>query len=364
MTETRIDISIPDLEGYLSERLDISISDTEVLHDGLNLVVAISTPEDGNAYVLRRPNKLRHTSLFNDLKQEYEILGRLRDTGIPAPFPVLFCDDVSVIGDSFVVTSYLDGATIPLGSDLPERFRNPQSRGRVAELLIDILSEIHSLDVEPFEAVCDRQSPREQVALATDRLEETTIVTGRDLPMLRGVADWLQRHAPSDSKSTLVHGDYRPGNVLVAGKDRPEITGVLDWETAMLGDPLTELGYLLLRWRDDNDPTPSLDELAARYPNEGPIQQLKVANDQGLSPFTSKPGSPTRRELVTRYEEQTDIPFENERFYRAHAAFMLATVWEDLHRHRVEIGAESDWEPRIDYLTMMANSIIDGEFKL
>lgn len=364
MTEPGIESALPDLEAYLSENLDITIAETEVLNDGLNLVIAISTPEKGKAYVLRRPNKLRQTGLFNDLKQEYRILERLQDTTIPAPTPVLFCDDESVIGDPFFVTSYLDGATIPLGSDLPERFQNPQSRSRVAELLIDALPEIHSLDVGPFVDVCERMSPQEQVARATDRLDEATSVTGRDLPMLRSVADWLQQHAPSNSKTTLVHGDYRPGNVLFARTDRPEITGVLDWETAMLGDPLTELGYLLLRWRDDNDPTPSLDELEARYQNEGPIQQLTEVNEKGLSPFTTKPGSPSRRKLVTRYEVKTDIQFENERFYRAHAAFMLATVWEDLHRHRVEVGTESDWEPRIDYMTMMANSIVSGEFQL
>lgn len=364
MTETGMDSAIPDIEAYLSGILDINIAETEVLNDGLNLVIAISTLEGGKAYVLRKPKKLRHTSLFNDLKQEYAILERLEDTAIPAPTPVLFCDDESVIGDSFFVTSYLDGATIPLGSGLPERFRNPQSRRRVAELVIDALSEIHLLEVGPFEDVSERMSPQDQVNHAIERLDVARSVTGRDLPMLRSVADWLEQHAPSDSKTTLVHGDYRPGNVLFAGVDRPEITGVLDWETAMLGDPLTELGYLLLQWREDNDPTPSLDALEARYPNEGPIHQLKEVNQKGLSPFTMKPGSPSRRELVTRYEEETHIPFENERFYRAHAAFMLATVWADLHRHRVESGAESDWEPRIDYMTMMANSMVSGEFQL
>jgi aminoglycoside phosphotransferase (APT) family kinase protein len=196
MTETTTDIDTAKLESYLSEELGREVAGTEVLHDGLNLSIAISTEEDGNMYVLRRPNKLRHTDLFNDLKQEYELMQRLEDTTIHTPTPVLFCDDESLIGGPFFVTTYLDGAAIRLGADLPERFQNVQSRGRVADLLIDTLADIHSLDVELFEDVCERQTPREQVARATERLDAARSVTGHELQMLRDVAEWLQQNAP------------------------------------------------------------------------------------------------------------------------------------------------------------------------
>ncbi|GAA0226496.1 hypothetical protein ACFFQF_11040 [Haladaptatus pallidirubidus] len=68
--------------------------------------------------------------------------------------------------------------------------------------------------------------------------------------------------------------------------------------------------------------------------------------------------------MVARYEDETGIRFENERFYRAYAAFSLAVVWEDFHRERIETGAESDWEPHIDYMLMIAESIATGEFPL
>lgn len=363
MTEWDTDLDTGALELYLTAELRIDVAGIEELNDGLNLILEIST-ETGETYVLRRPNKLRHTSYINDLKQEYRVMQRLEDTAIEAPTPVLFCDDESLIGNSFFVMTALDGVTVPLGTDLPERFQSPESRDRVAELLIATLAEIHSLDVGSFTDVCDHQTPREQVVHATDRLDEVTRVTGCELSTLRSVGAWLQRNAPPDSKTTLVHGDFRPGNVLFAGTDPPEMTGVLDWETAMLGDPLTELGYLLLRWRDDGDPAPPLDELEARYSKRAALQQLKEVNRRGLSPFTNRPGSPSRRELVARYEDRTGLTFENERFYRAHAAFLLAMVWADLHRHYREAGAESDWVPWIEYLSMLADSIVRGEFQL
>lgn len=364
MTGRSIETDTAGLESYLTTELRGDVTGTEVLHDGLNLIVAISTAEDDEAYVLRRPNKLRDANYMNGLKREYEVMERLHDAAVDTPEPVLYCDDDSILGEPFFVMTHLDGVAVPLGSDLPEQFQDPESRERVANQLVETLAGVHSADVEPFEGVCERLTPREQVVRATDRLDEATSVTGRELPTLRSVADWLRQNAPTDSETTLVHGDFRPGNVLFADRRRPEITGVLDWETAMLGDPLTELGYLLLRWRDDGDPTPSLDELEARYSNEDAIAYLREVNENGLAPFTAKPGSPNRREVVARYEEKTGIAFENERFYRALAPFLLATVWEDLHRHQIETGGETERKPHIDYMSMLAESVVSGEFQL
>jgi aminoglycoside phosphotransferase (APT) family kinase protein len=364
MTETGTDIDTSRLESSLSEQLDVVVVETERLHDGLNLSLAISTEEAGRAYILRRPNKLRHAESFLDVNEEYEVMRRLRETDIDAPEPVLVRGEDSVLGDPFLLMTYLDGETVPLGSPLPERFRDSSARERVATLLIDTLADIHSVDLEPFDDVCERQTARDQVARVTDQLDAATSVTGHEPPALWDVADWLEQNAPTDSETALIHGDYRPSNVLFAGEDQPHLVGVLDWETAFLGDPLTELGYLLLRWRDDNDPTPQLNDLRARYSNDDVLRDLQETNKHGLAPFTNEPGSPSRQELVIRYEDRTGITFENERFYRALSAFMLATVWEDLHRHEVAAGRESDWEPYVDYMSMIADSIVSGAFNL
>lgn len=364
MIDTDIEIDTASLDSFLSEELGGEVVGTEVLSDKLNLIVAISTAEAEDPYILHRPRKLRHTSLFNTLEQEYRLLERLQETAIPTQTPVTFCEDESIMGGHFYVSTYLEGETIPLGTDLPEQFQNENARAEVADSLIETLAGMHSLAVDPFEDVCERQPPREQLARTVERLDEATRVTGHDVPRLWTVAEWLQQNVPSDPEMALVHGDFRPGNVLFAGTDHPEITGVLDWETAMLGDPLFEVGYLLLRWRDGGDPTPSLDEIEARHENEAVMEQLRSINKDGLGPFTAKPGSPTRRELVARYEDETGLSYENDRFYRAFAAVGLATVWEDLHRHAIEAGTESEKEPYVEYMAMIADSIVNGDFRL
>jgi len=364
MSDGDPEIDTPALRSYLSERLGGAVTGTEVLGDGLNLNLAISTDREDRAYVLRRPNRLRHTDLFNDLRGEYGVLERLAETAIPAPEPVLYCGDESIVGDPFFVTTHVEGEGIPWGSRLPERFRTPALRARAAAVLVDTLADVHALPVEPFEGVCGRHSPTEQVERATERLDRVATVTGDGFPVLRAVGDRLLANAPADSQTTLVHGDYKPDNVFFGGDDDPAITGVLDWETADLADPRTELAYFLLYWRDDGDPVPSVDDIETEYSAEESIEDLRRRNDEGFWPFTNAPGSPTRRELVDRYEERTGIEFEDDRYFRAHAAFMLGTVWADLHRHEVEAGRESTYPPHVAYVAQIARSILDGEFPL
>ncbi|MFP8956272.1 phosphotransferase family protein [Natrialbaceae archaeon A-CW3] len=357
------------LESYLASELDLALEpasvETSVLSDGLNLVLEVSTHEDGS-YVVRRPNKLRRTALFIDPKREYEVLRRLRDSRVPAPEPVVFCDDRSILGEPFIVTTLLEGEVIPLGSPLPTRFQTPDARERIATVLVDTLADVHSLPPDNYIDVCEHLTPLDQVERGVARLDEVEEVTGRTFTKLRSVAQWLERNAPSDFQRSVVHGDFRPGNVLFSGASEPSITGVLDWETTMIGDPLTELGYLLLRWGEADDPAPSLEAIEARYTNanESTLEHLRDANEHGLAPFTRKAGSPSRRTLVERYEGRTGFSFEHDRFYRTHAAFMLAVVWADLHRHRIDCGEESNWEPHVDYMTLLARNIMSGRVPL
>lgn len=357
------DVDVAALSSSLSSGLSIDVVDAEVLHDGLNLSIAISTADAERPYVLRQPRKLRQTELFNDLETEYEVLRRLEETPVPAPVPIEYCDDETVLGNSCLLMSHLDGTAIPLGSGLPERFQSVKARTRFVDGLIEMLAEIHTVSTESFEEVCDQQTPLAQVNCGTQRLDAARSVTDHEPLALREVEDWLRKHVPSNPQPALVHGDFRPGNVHFVGDRRPEITGVLDWETAFLGDPRTEIGYLLLRWGTEKDLTPKLDELEGRYSTKE-VEQVREDTDDGLVPFTNPPGGPSRRDLIARYEAETGITFENDRFYRAHAAFMLATVWEDLHRHEIEAGNESDWPSRIDYLSLVARSIIRGERQL
>lgn len=92
------------------------------------------------------------------------------------------------------------------------------------------------------------------------------------------------------------------------------------------------------------------------------LDRIERVNRTGLAPFTAEPGSPTREELIARYEERMGSSVENVGIYRAHAAVMVATVWEDLYRHNLQAGTRSDWDPHIEYMSMLAETILSGEY--
>lgn len=351
------------LQAALSTVLDGRVVDTQVVHEGLNTTITVATETADPAYVLRKPDGLRDTALFNDIGREYRILERLADTHLPTPEPVAFCGDASLLGEPFLVTTHLAGREVPMGERLEDRFPTADARRQFAHRLVDTLAEIHTLDVGRVDGVCDHQPPLYQVDRAVERLDGATAVTGREVPELRRVVDWLHDHPPADGPTALMHGDFKPGNLLVAGGADPAVTAVLDWEAAALGDPRTELGYLLLYWRDADDPTRSLRELEETHGSEA-VAEVRAIDREGFYPFTTLAGSPTRRALVERWEDRSGLRFDDDRFFRAHGALMLATVWEDLHRHAVEAGEPSDYPGLADYVARVAGEIVDGQVAL
>lgn len=364
MDDVTVDFDGNAVRSRLSELLDRDVVDVRVLHDGLNLSLAVDTAAEADAYVIRRPNKFRDTESFIDVRREYGVLDRLQDTPVPAPRPVHLETGDSLLGGPFLVTTHLDGEAVHLGSRLPERFQHPDARRQFGEVVVATLADLHAVEVGPFEDVCRRRSPRDQVEETIGRMETATATTGHEPPRVWDVADWLRDNVPPDSATTLCHGDYRPGNLHFVGDDLPAISGVLDWETAFLGDPLGELGYLLLRWRDEGDPTPEIGGIAARHPDANVVEEFSGGRAPGLAPYSARPGSPTRRELVALYETRTGVAFEHDRFYRAFAAFVLAAVWADIYRTEVESGQPREWEPKVEYVVLVAERIAGGEYPL
>lgn len=357
-------INLGNLEAYLNSVLDAPVTDIEVLSDGLNLMLGVCTEANGVSYVLRRPTKLRDTDLFTDLSVEYGILQRLESTPVPAPRAVHYCEDATILGEQFFVMSALEGEGIHWGEPLPERFETPAHRRGVGEVLVDGLGEIHTLSTDPFAEICPAQTPEDQIAYAQDRLATICEILDREFPRLRRVGEWLHRNAPTPSRTRLVHGDYKPDNVFFGESETPRLTGVVDWETAMLGDPLIEVGYLLLLWRDRTAATKSLSALQEDAPPAAAKEYLADLDESGFWPFTRAEEMITRDEIVERYESATGFSYQNDRFYQAFSAYMLGVVWSDLYRYDVQSGVDREGPGYVTGVAMIAEDLIHGSSRL
>ncbi len=305
--------------------------------------------------VIRRPPPGDIAENAHDVLREYRVIDALQNTSVRVPTTVLACDDHSVIGSDFYAMEREAGDV--LRDEEPERFANPAARTRIGEELIDRLVEIHEVD---YEAVGLEEGDfgyppgftQRQVRRWSEQLTWAFSVTAdeREIPLLYDIMEWLYDNVPDDDAypNTLVHGDYKLDNVMFAPHDDPEIAAIFDWEMSTLGDPFTDLGWLLSYWREESDP-------------ESPTPSL--TND-----FMTRPGYPSRRDLVDRYESKTGYAFDNWRFYWVLAVYKLAGLGEMFFRRYLEGNSDDPMYPKmregVPALAEFAQQIIDGEITL
>ena len=300
------------LQAFLAERLGgVDEFDVERHEQGFSNETLFVT-WGNQELVVRRPPLGETADTAHDVLREYRVVDALQAGDVPVPRTVAASEDTDVIGCPFYVMERLDGDVMRF-SELG-RFGDADARRGIGEEMVDTLAAIHTVDYEAVglddfgtpEGFTERQVERwtEQFEWA---FEETT--SEREVPEIERIGDWLAENVPEDPSHTLVHGDYKLDNVLFASGTPPEIAGVLDWEMSTLGDPLCDLGWLLFFWLDpEDDLTPLMQTMAPS--------------------FTTHEAYLTRGELVERYEEQTGVTVENQRFYRVLAVYKMAALGE------------------------------------
>lgn len=159
--------------------------------------------------------------------------------GVPVPevFHVLIEDDA--LGEGFLMRR-IEGWTIP-----QKILRAPELatvRPRLPRQLGEILGHIHAVPLAELPSL-----PVVDPPLQLQRTQERCRAVETPRPVFEVALRWLEDHLPESCESTLVHGDYRNGNVVV-GVDG--IRSVLDWEGAHIGDPAQDLAWMCLPpWR-------------------------------------------------------------------------------------------------------------------
>jgi aminoglycoside phosphotransferase (APT) family kinase protein len=159
--------------------------------------------------------------------------------GVPAPPVRAVLPEDCGLGEGYIM-DYVPGETIARRILREQQFA--PLRERFASQCGEILTRIHKMGVEsvPFLVELSAQRQIEIYRNIYDRY-------GHPVPALEVAFRWAQDHLPAPTHATVVHGDFRMGN-LICGEAR--IQAVLDWELACLGDPMQDLGWLCVKtWR-------------------------------------------------------------------------------------------------------------------
>ncbi|MEV5701168.1 phosphotransferase family protein [Streptomyces anthocyanicus] len=273
-----------------------------------NLTYAVT---DGTArWVVRRPPLGHVLATAHDMRREHRVISALHPTDVPVPRPVLLCEDEEVLGAPFYVMEFVDGTPYRTSEQLaplgPER-----TRAAVLNL-VDTLVGLHAVDPAEVgladfgrpEGFLDRQLLRWAKQLDASR--------NRDLAGIDELHATLGRELPRSPAPTVVHGDYRLDNVLIGGEG-DEIRAILDWEMSTLGDPLTDLGLLVMY--------------------SSPLGMP----DSPVSTTAQAPGHPAPAELVERYAARSGRDVSTVAWYTAFAWFKLAVILEGIH-YRYTLG--------------------------
>lgn len=266
------------------------------------------TDEAGHDYVLRRPPVSHVLPTAHDMGREHRIISALGPTPVPVPPALGYCDDESVNGAPFYVMGYVEGTVIRDRDEVLGAL-DEEGRRRTGESLVEVLASIHAVDPDAV-GLGDLSRRDGYIARQLKRwygqFKESQSGTGRPVPLVDELHELLGARIPEQGAATIVHGDYRLDNTVIAADG--QVAAVLDWEICTLGDPLADLGLLMVYWTEEGDDASAL----------------------GVAP-TALPGFPTRAEMTSSYSALTGRDVSNLAFYVAFGYWKLACILEGVY---------------------------------
>lgn len=244
------------LEQFIGERSGavVRVSAMSVLPGGASRKIYAFTLEglagpSSRALVLRMDPP--QSPVPGHAVDEFALLAAAYDAGVSVPRVYWRGSAADGLGAGFIVMDRVGGEA--LGRHLLREPRYASARAALPAQLARELARIHAIDLEDprLRELChnSRQSQQQGSSLAVLHSFERLLASLPDYPqpVLQLCARWLERNQPPQSRQSVVHGDFRVGNVMF---DEHGLTSVLDWELAHVGDPVEDIGWLSVRaWR-------------------------------------------------------------------------------------------------------------------
>ena len=273
---------------------------------------------DGRCCVLRRKPFGPLLPSAHAIEREFRVLRALSEAGFPVARPLVLCEDVSVVGSAFYVMDHVDGRVL-WDQSLPGM--SVAERRAIWDELNRVIAQLHGVD---YGAVGLEGFGKPDAYIARQIARWTRQYQSSETERIAAMDDlivWLPANIPTQTRTAIVHGDYRLDNVIFHASE-PRVLAVLDWELSTLGDPLADFAYHCLSWHIPPDAFRGIAGL--------PLREL---------------GIPAEREYVAVYCERTGRPGIAPRewdFYIAYNLFRIAAILQGIMKRAAEGTAASD----------------------
>jgi aminoglycoside phosphotransferase (APT) family kinase protein len=258
---------------------------------------------EGYRYVLRKkpPGKLLPSAHAVD--REYKVQKALYETDVPVAKMYLYCEDENIVGTPFYIMEYLEGRVF-LDTTLPGH--TSEDRTAIYNSMNETLAALHNINHEAIGLENFGRPGSYFVRQLKRWSQQWELSKQQDIPEMPLLIDWLSTNIPISEETTIVHGDYRLGN-LIYDLNEPKVIAVLDWELSTLGHPLADLGYNLMLHEEDFNVRDGFS--------------LKNLDLKGL-------GIPTKEYLVQKYCEMVNREIINPNFYIVFSMFRNVAILE------------------------------------
>jgi aminoglycoside phosphotransferase (APT) family kinase protein len=291
------------VEGWFRENVDgvePPLAFERISGGRSNLTYGV-TDSAGGRWALRRPPLGKRLGSAHDMGREHKVITALRGTDVPVPPVAGLCEDEAVNAAPFYVMEFLEGPILRSKADA-EVFSEDE-RARIGERVADTLVAIHAVDPDAV-GLGDLGRKEDYVARQLHRWHgQWEKSKTRDVPLVDDVHARLSARIPEQGPATIVHGDYRLDNMILSPAG--EVAAVVDWELCTLGDPLADVGLLMVYWSEPGDELIPLFE-----------------------PATMAPGFPSREVVRERYAERSGRDLSELDFYVALGYWKLAVILE------------------------------------
>jgi aminoglycoside phosphotransferase (APT) family kinase protein len=307
MNRVVVGIDKANVSAWMGEHLKaVAPLSFELIAGGRSNLTYRVVDAEGTAFALRRPPTSHVLPTAHDMVREHTVISALYPLGIPVAEPLGLCVDEEVNERPFYVMEFVDGAILRDRAQAEATF-DEATRGVIGDHLAATLAQLHDVDVESaglgelarHDGYIERQLRR-----WTTQYEQMHVEGVDHGGLIEAVGAELSAQIPSQQRVSVVHGDYRLDNMVLDENGR--VRAILDWEICTLGDPMADLGLLMVYWAEPSDPTVSL---------------------LGVAPTTAQ-GFASRDQVLGAYACHSSLDLSHVAYYQAFGYWKLACIMQ------------------------------------